>query len=389
MYDFIDFSQGTNFYLNLYCFLLYCVLLFISLRGNVTNLYVQESYKGRTLLLAGGLLLFALSSFIGADFFHCYENMAEYKNQAFGDQEIGLEAFYQYLIYYTNGNYFLFRLVVWGGSLALIISAARKFGVDIYNTLFVVLAGFVIIYSYARATLAMSVFFMGVVTICSSVDSKKKFLQIIIGIAVLASSIYFHRSMLPMMAVALLWLLLPGKKKLSKYSLWLFPVVVLIFSIVLKMAFEEMLAIANAVEDETGTFSKAELYSEQEAAETNANGYIRLVLQYSTFYLPMLLISNAMRSDKVLQIVDNKAIWLYQMTYIIFAFATSFLLLDMDSTTMFYRYLFMSFIPLSILIVYMKNIGVLAIKQYYWIIAIFIASNFLQMFVDVYAQTKA
>ena len=388
MYDFIDFTRGTNFYLNLYCFLLYCFLLLVSLRGNVIGINEQESYRGRTILLSCGLLLFALTSFIGADFFHYYENMGAYKNQAFGDQERGLEAFYQYLIYFVNGDYFLFRLVVWGSSLVLIILAARKFGANIYHTLFVILAGFIITYSYARATLAMSVFFMGVVIICMAVENKRKFLPIIIGSAIVACSTYFHRSMLPMMAVALFWLLLPWKKRLTKYSLWLFPVVVLIFSVILKAAFGEMFTIASAVDDEMGVLDKAEFYSEQEVKEQNVNGYIRLTLQYLTYYLPMLLISNAFRSDKLLQIVDNKAIWLYQMIYLIFAFATSFLLLDIDSTVMFYRYLFMSFIPLAILVVYMKNIGALKTKQYYWIIAVFIASNFLQMFVDVYGLSK-
>ena len=81
-------------------------------------------------------------------------------------------------------NYFLFRLAVWGGSLALIIATARKFGASVYRTLFVVLAGFIVTYSYARATLAMSVFSMGIVTICMAVENKHKFLPIIIGYAI-------------------------------------------------------------------------------------------------------------------------------------------------------------------------------------------------------------
>ena len=388
MYSFIDFSEGTNFYLNLYCFLLYCVLLLISLKGNVVSLQGRESYTGRTLLLTCGLLLFALTSFVGADFFYYYDNMVEYKNQAFGDQEGGLEAFYQYLIYYTNGNYFLFRLVVWGGSLALIIAAARKFGANIYHTLFAILAGFIVTYSYARATLAMSVFFMGVVTICSSVDSKKKFLQIIIGIAVLASSIYFHRSMLPMMAVAVLWLLMPWKKTLSKYSLWLFPIAVFIFSIVLKVAFEEMLTIASVVDDESGTLDKAEFYSEQQAVESNVNGYIRLIFHYSAFYLPMLILSGVFRSNETLHKVGKRGIWLYQLTFLIFAFATSMLFLNLDNSVFFDRYLYMTFIPLSILIAYMRDTEALKTTQYYWIICCLIVCNIFQLLLYVMSVSK-
>lgn len=385
MYSFIDFTEGTNFYLNLYCFLLYCVLLFVSLKGNVTNLYVQESYKGRTLLLAGGLLLFALSSFVGADFFFYYETMSSFSNQAYVDSEAGLEAFYQRLIYYIDGDYFLFRLIVWGSSLALIILATRKFGANIYHTLFVILAGFIVTYSYARATLAMSVFFMGVVIICMAINNKLKVLPVIIGAGIIASTTFFHRSMLPMTAVATLWLFLPWKKMLSKYSLWLFPLFVAVFYVVLKVAFGDLFALANVIDDETGILDKAEFYSEQDVAEANANGYIRLAIHYMVFYLPMLVLSNTFRSEQVLQLVEKKCIWLYQITYLIFAFATAFALLDFDSNVLFKRYLYMSFIPLAILIAYLKDSGMLPIKRYYWIVTCFILCNLFQLFAFVYS----
>ena len=379
MYSFIDFAQGTNFYLNLYCLFLYCFLLLLSLKGNVVGINTQDSHKGRTILLSCGLLLFALTSFVGADFFFYYDNMETYRNQTFIDSEAGIEGFYQRLIYYIDGDYFLFRLIVWGSSLALIISAARKFGASVYRTLFVVLAGFIITYSYARATLAMSVFSMGVVIICMAVENKRKYMPIIIGSILIACSTFFHRSMYPMLAIALLWMLLPYKRRLSKYSLWLFPLFVYIFYVVLKAAFEDLFMIANAIDDESGVLDKAEFYSEQEAADSNVNGYIRLALHYMAFYLPMLILGGVFRSDETLQKVGKRGIWLYQLTFLIFAFATSMLFLDFDSSVLFDRYLYMTFIPLSILIAYMKGIGVLKPKPYYWIIYSLIVCNLLQL----------
>ena len=174
MYSFVNFAYGSTFGLNLYCFLLYCFLLLISLRGNVVELYTKDNYRTRTVILFCGLLLFALTSFVGADFFHYYEFMYEYRGQVFGDQEIGLEAFYQYLISFIDGNYFLFRLVVWGSSLVLITYATRKFEANIYHTLFLILAGFIITFSYARATLAMAVFSVGAVLISVASESNVK-----------------------------------------------------------------------------------------------------------------------------------------------------------------------------------------------------------------------
>lgn len=385
MYDFIDFSQGTNFYLNLYCFLLYCVLLLISLRGNVIDLYGQDSYNGRRLILFCGILLFALTSFVGADFFHYYENMALYKAQVFGDQETGLELFYQYLIYYTNGNYFLFRLVVWGASLVSVVLAAHRFGVNVYHTLFVIFAGYIVTFSYARATMAMSAFSLGAIIVCTAIEPKKKYVPIIIGLSILVSSIYFHRSMLPMMAITLLWLLLPCKRFLSKYSLWLFPILVFACYLVMKSTFEELFAIADTIEDETGMLDKAELYTEKETVTRNLMGNFRLLLHYSTFYFPLILLSNIFRSDSALQKIGKRGVWLYQLVYIIFVFATSFLFMDIDADTFFYRYLYMTFIPLSILIVYLKDKRVLTMKPYLWIVACFIVYNLFQLFAEVYS----
>ena len=385
MYDFIDFSQGTNFYLNLYCFLLYCVLLLISLRGNVIGLNSQEPYRIRKLLLFSGLLLFALTSFVGADFFFYHENMSMYSSRVFGDQDRGLELVYQYLIYYTNGDYFLFRLVVWGVSLLLIVLNARKFGANVYNTLFIILAGFIVTYSYARATLAMAIFFLGVILICVAINKKWKLFRIIIGICLIASSIYFHRSMLPMVALALVWIIIPWKKKITKYSLWFFPLFVALFYFVIKTAFEGLFAVADVVDDDSGSLYKMEHYSEHTVAATNMNGYIRLVFHYSVFVLPILMLANILRSGKILRILDDRAIWLYQIIFLIFAFALSFVFLGFGNSVLFDRYLYMTFIPLSILIVYMRGIGALNKQQYFSIIGCFILSNLFQLFAYVYS----
>ena len=96
MYDSIDFAQGSTFAQCLYCFLLYCFLLLVSLKGNLTNTYTQDNYVFRKIILFGGILLFSLTSFVDADFFHYYESMYEYKNQVFVDTERGLESFYQH-----------------------------------------------------------------------------------------------------------------------------------------------------------------------------------------------------------------------------------------------------------------------------------------------------
>lgn len=386
MYSQINFTAGSNFYLNLYCFILYCFLLLISLRGNVGAINRDHS-KIRTIMLFCGITWFALTSFINDDFFHYYEIMGDYKRGVMDSEFIGLEMPYQYIIYYFGGNYFLFRLIVWGGSLLLIALSARAFGVSAYNTMFLVLAGFIIIFSYARATLAMSIFALGAVTISLASEQRRAMLKKLIGIGIMALSIYFHRSMLPMVIIAVPLLLLPYKRDFTRLSLYLFPIMVLGCSLLLREALGELTLLANStMDDESGILKKMEYYAEDKGVESNLNGYIALTLKYATFYVPLLLIAISLRSKKVITTLDNRCIWLYLITYLMIVIATSMLFIGFDSDVLFYRYLFMSFVPLCILISYMRQNNILSVKSYNFIIICFIISNLLQLFTLVYAS---
>ncbi len=389
MYDSINFIQGTNFYMNLYCFLLYCFLLLISLKGNVLNLYGQERYNFRLILLFCGMLLFSLTSFVDEDFFHYHELMSEYRGYVIDDEDVGIEAIYQYLIQFVDGNYVLFRLAVWGSALIAIVFAARRFNANVYHTLFVIFAGFILIFSYARATLAMAVFTLGVTMVCaaSEMDKKMKNLRIILGLLVLICSFYFHRSMLPVIAVAICWVLIPYKEWLAKHSLWLFPILVAIFSFVITTAFEELAVLANSWNDDgSGTLDKMEHYRTMTSAKSNINGYITLVLKYSSFYVPFFVISNLFRSERTLQTDDKRGLWLYIVVFLMMALSTSFLFVNFDSSVLFYRYIYMTFMPLSLLVVHLKNNRVLKSSQYLWLVALLVINTLLQLFGAVYSE---
>lgn len=389
MYDNIDFIYGTNFYLNLYCLALYCFVLLFTLKGNVSNIYTKDSSNGRLILVFCGILLFSLTSFIDGDFFHYYELMSEYKGHIVDEDNVGIEKVYQYLIYFIDGDYFLFRLAVWGAALIVTVLSARCFQLNVYHTLFVIFAGFIITFSYARATLAMSIFSLGAAISCvaSEYKNRKKYFQIALGLAIIASSMYFHRSMLPVIAIAVCGILMPWKKLFSRYSLWLFPLFVIVLSIVVRVVFEELAHIANAWnDDETGTLDKMEHYRTAVGAQSNINGYITLVVQYISYYLPLAIIANVFRSSDVLNAIDKRVVSLYIIVYWIFVLASSFLFIDFDSNTLFYRYLYMTFIPLSMLIVYMKDKGILSRTQYLWMVVSMIFSNLLQLMAIVYKE---
>ena len=391
MYDFINFSYGTNLYLNLYCFVLYCFLVIFSLKGNVVEMYAPMRGRLRTILLLCGIVLFAMTSFVDEDFFHYYEFMTEFNNSVIDREDVRVEIFYQYLISFINGNYALFRLAVWGGAALITVWSARIFGANSYNVLFVILAGYIIVFSYARATLAVAVLLLGVTMLCCACDQnrKSKVLQIILGLAIAVCSIYFHRSILPVVAVTLGWWILPFKRQLSKRSLLLFVVLVAFFALVIKWGFEELAMVANSWhDDETGTLDKMEHYRTLEGERSNINGYISLIIKYSTFYIPFFLIAFALRQPEVQERVDNHTTMLHLFVVIMIAFATSFLFIGSDSEVLFYRYLYMAFIPLAMLISYMKDAGTLKLRHYLLIVACLILNTLWQLFAAVYGQMK-
>ena len=87
-----------------------------------------------------------------------------------------------------------------------------------------------------------------------------------------------------------------------------------------------------------------------------------------------------------LSIITPKSLLLYRCVYFMFVFATSLLFIGVDSSVMFYRYLFMTFFPLSILIAYSRYIGVLSERHFKFIIFCFIISNIFQFLGAVYSQ---
>ena len=347
----------------------------------------RDRYSIRSFLLFCGIILFALTSFINDDFFHYYETMIEYKNGVMDSQYLGIEMPYQHIIHFIQGNYALFRLIVWGGGLLLILLSVKIFETNTYNTLFLILAGYIVIYSYARATLAMSIYTLGVIIVCVESEHKFNLLKKIIGILIITLSIYFHRSMVPIVILSLFFILLPYKRKFAKISLIIFPLIVFLFSTGLQIVIDDLPLISNSfADDEAGILRKIEHYEELTTATSNFNGYIGLILKYSTFYIPFVIIANRFRTSSEMINISKRGLFLYLITYIIIAAATSMLFLGISNSVLFYRYLFMSFIPLSILISYMRKYKMLERRQYNTIISCFVLSNLFQLFTAVYSK---
>ena len=147
-------------------------------------------HSSRIYLVYFLIFVFCLFSFWGADWFH-YLNLFQ-KLKISPLKSTHLEPFYVWLINITP-NYLIFRLLIWGGSLVLLMRTLRTLDIDAGVSLCFFVAGSLIWFSYSRATLAMSLMFWGAAMITQERNSNRLPL-IITGVIGLVLSIFLHKS---------------------------------------------------------------------------------------------------------------------------------------------------------------------------------------------------
>ena len=146
-----------------------------------------KSDNGDSKMLFLLVCLFAVCSFYNGDYFH-YEQVV--RNVLPFSERFGLEDFYGYLINFTHHNYLLFRIVVWGGALLLVVFIAKLYDASIYGVIYFLFALYMSTFDYSRASLGMAVYFMGL----SVFTNKTNVILKLLGLVVIVSSYFFHRS---------------------------------------------------------------------------------------------------------------------------------------------------------------------------------------------------
>lgn len=154
------------------------------------------------------ILVFCLFPFWGRDYFHYME--------AFRDVKIGsrsnLEPFYEWIIVNVADYYVVFRLIVWGLALILLLYAYKRVFRSFDLSLFYFAALYLPWFSYARASLAISSIILGI-TFLTKPLRRSSLLSILIGFSLIAISIFFHRSAVLGIAAVVGSILIVGDNK--------------------------------------------------------------------------------------------------------------------------------------------------------------------------------
>lgn len=166
-------------------------------------------------------VIFCLFSFWGTDWFHYLELFPMLQSGERGH----MEEVYVWIVQNLSPNYLLFRLIIWGGAFFLFIKTLNRLdiSVDLALLLFVIFS--IIWFSYARATLAMTIiYFAGEIMF----RSEKRFISLIQGTVLLCFSAFFHKSAI--MAIPLVYIayLFNVNTKLAlRITLLFFPIIVI------------------------------------------------------------------------------------------------------------------------------------------------------------------
>lgn len=343
----IEFLEPT-FGLRLWSTLLYLFIVLIYWRqiNRITNNSKDKILTPIFFLL----ILYAVTAFNNGDFYH-YIPWVKFADVNWNiDPTNNVEIAYQYISSAIDGNYTLFRLIVWGGAATLIALTARRLNINPSLTLFLVLALFGHYFSYARATLAMSVYFYGLSFFIIRDYGIKKIINFIIGIALILFSIFFHRSMYILVALTPLLLfpkLYSGNKRILLYSI--LGIGIFLFILLLGSSVLVQFGLDFFAEDEA-MLNKIATYSDREISELGFSGILRKILENAFKCIMMIIILASFSKKKTDDLLIPDQLSKFAFALYLIGFAMMFL--GQAFYTMSYRIPIMAFIPYSLIIAY-------------------------------------
>ena len=281
------------------------------------------------------ILLFCLFSLYGGDYYHYYEFVKNISTNRLAGTH--MEPIYIWIADLCNGNYILFRLLIWGSALLfLCISLIRLHSFNKLTFYFFILTG-LLFFAYPRVSLGISLLFLGFTFI---INNKRNFLNCLLGICLITLSYYTHKSMFILIAVSILSLF-NLKKTWFILLILVLPIVIYIVNIVLPEFY------LNFEDDISGLH-----YLERETKNMGISKIIRNILIYTPLYGFIFFLIYKLKIKPRFENKEFPAFFskIYNLVFWIFYVSTIFLFLEKGSNAIYYRVLYMIFIPLSIVL---------------------------------------
>ena len=210
-----DVTLGTR----LWAMFLYTVLLIVGWKKTLPELNTPNPY-GKYLT---GMVLFAVTDFLAPDFWNYIFEVESVWSFDYSE-ELHMEWIYQFFVFFVAGDYFLFRLLVWGGLLLIYTKVCKRWHTDTVAFLFLLLV-FFSQFASSRANLGVAVFYLGLSFLLMPIEEKRK-RSIAIALALIAFSSIFHSTMTMLIAFTPM-IFMPSIARLSKKVIITFLVLVI------------------------------------------------------------------------------------------------------------------------------------------------------------------
>lgn len=353
MFDFpmTEPSVGTA----VYCLLAYLFILCFNYKNALKNPYlypVKKSKKQLFIILACFIIITFCQK---GDFFHLMWHIYDYEfiPRAYNYGE----PIYIEIAQLVEKNYFFFRIIVWGGAFTLFCLTARRLRVPVYYAIIFLFCSYIILFAYARATAAMAVYFFGLSFLCKPIKNKEP-LSYIIGLIVIYTSWEFHNSAIIMIIITS-FIFIP----LSKWSIALILIGIPFVVTIAKGYFYEIMIFAE--ESESAVGERMSRYSQSEKGSTVAETLLG-TFKYLSFYIPIIISTITILTKNNIKKISVPIIRMYKIAFGIIFMASTLYLFGETFYVMFYRVLYMSMIPLSIVITALYKEKYITIKQFRW-----------------------
>ena len=340
--------------------LIYMVVFVYAFRKTVLPWHWKKRFKDVSWLFVIFFALFAVFYCVNDDYF-------QYRDWIYGrDFDFwGKEKFYVYTILVCrflpfDYPYEVFRFIVWGGSILIAFCTFRMYRELLLPgmTLMFLFVCYSNTFCYARASLGMAVYFFGVALILIPEKTVLKLLGIVIAL----SSAAFHHEML--IGIALLpALLFPFEKK----STLLLSVLLLIAAIIAISFVSTNLKMFDALFGDDDLSSKIEEFSEGE------QGAFRLstLVKYLNYFYPLYLITICFWKKKVPPSIAG----MYRIAFAIILVSVAFMFVFGLRSVFSYRVLYISMIPLALLVGYCYCNGYFKDRQFILMMMLALLSN--------------
>lgn len=332
-----------------FCLILYLLMIVLTMRFKVPyynrNVNVQVSWFL--------IFVFYIFSFCFDDWFSYFEHINSVKYNLGNINNItyreALEPIYYYIIFAINGDYLLWRLIIFGPIVILSYYTGKRLCLNKYSFLMTFALIATPILSYARVSLAMAMAFYGL-SFFIKPHRSLHLLSYLFGCALVIFSVFFHKSAL----VLPLFVFVAYIFRITRLKM------VFIFSVFLAMLIvlntTDFMTIFLSGEDvQTLVSERASKYLSSEKRLGIGKIIIRGMNWVSYYLFALLALKLTISKSLELKLIRPYA----NSIILIVLFATMFLFTsNFNAFTLYYRFMNFATIPITIFAAYCIHLGI-------------------------------